>query len=103
MAQDYTVEQLNHGRRVIDFMRWDNVAFSISFLLLVASIAIISVKGFNWGLDFTGGTVIEINLSQPADLDKMHQALKILCYKTLVAVAILWCVCLLLKDRLVKN
>ncbi|MRG21944.1 protein translocase subunit SecF, partial [Escherichia coli] len=49
---------------------WDNVAFTISFLLLVASIAIISVKGFNWGLDFTGGTVIEINLSQPADLDK---------------------------------
>lgn len=75
MAQDYTVEQLNHGRRVIDFMRWDNVAFSISFLLLVASIAIISVKGFNWGLDFTGGTVIEINLSQPADLDKMRDSL----------------------------
>ena len=47
MAQDYTVEQLNHGRKVIDFMRWDNVAFTISFLLLVASIAIISVKGFN--------------------------------------------------------
>ena len=46
MAQDYTVEQLNHGRKVIDFMRWDNVAFTISFLLLVASIAIISVKGF---------------------------------------------------------
>jgi preprotein translocase subunit SecF len=75
VAQDYTVEQLNHGRRVIDFMRWDNVAFSISFLLLVASIAIISVKGFNWGLDFTGGTVIEINLSQPADLDKMRDSL----------------------------
>ena len=33
MAQDYTVEQLNHGRKVIDFMRWDNVAFTISFLL----------------------------------------------------------------------
>ncbi|MFN6882794.1 protein translocase subunit SecF, partial [Proteus mirabilis] len=37
VAQDYTVEQLNHGRKVIDFMRWDNVAFTISFLLLVAS------------------------------------------------------------------
>lgn len=49
MAQDYTVEQLNYGRKVYDFMRWDNVAFGISLLLLVASIAIISVKGFNWG------------------------------------------------------
>ncbi|MGZ9916984.1 hypothetical protein ACXYTH_28420, partial [Escherichia coli] len=23
MAQEYTVEQLNHGRKVYDFMRWD--------------------------------------------------------------------------------
>nr|WP_152696811.1 protein translocase subunit SecF [Morganella morganii] len=72
VAQDYTVEQLNHGRRVYDFMRWDNVAFTISALLLIASVAIIGVKGFNWGLDFTGGTVIEVNFSQPADLDKIR-------------------------------
>lgn len=72
MAHDYTVEQLNHGRRVYDFMRWDNVAFTISALLLIASVAIIGVKGFNWGLDFTGGTVIEVNFSQPADLDKIR-------------------------------
>ncbi|MBC4011763.1 protein translocase subunit SecF [Morganella morganii] len=72
MAQDYTVEQLNHGRRVYDFMRWDNVAFTISALLLIASVAIIGMKGFNWGLDFTGGTVIEVNFSQPADLDKIR-------------------------------
>ncbi|HIB8927586.1 TPA: protein translocase subunit SecF [Morganella morganii] len=72
MAQNYTVEQLNHGRRVYDFMRWDNVAFTISALLLIASVAIIGVKGFNWGLDFTGGTVIEVNFSQPADLDKIR-------------------------------
>lgn len=75
MAQDYTVEQLNYGRKVYDFMRWDNVAFGISIVLLIASIAIIGVKGFNWGLDFTGGTVIEINLSQPADLDKIRESL----------------------------
>ncbi len=75
MAQDYTVEQLNHGRKVYDFMRWDSVAFGISIILLIAAIAIIGVKGFNWGLDFTGGTVIEINLSQPADLDKIRDSL----------------------------
>ncbi|UBX47601.1 protein translocase subunit SecF [Providencia alcalifaciens] len=75
MAQDYTVEQLNYGRKVYDFMRWDNVAFSISIVLLIASCVIIGVKGFNWGLDFTGGTVIEINLSQPADLDKIRDSL----------------------------
>ncbi|MCW7549637.1 protein translocase subunit SecF [Photorhabdus sp. APURE] len=75
MAQDYTVEQLNYGRRVYDFMRWDNVAFGISLLLLVASVFVMATRGFNWGLDFTGGTVIEIKLSQSADLDKMRDSL----------------------------
>ncbi|APC10422.1 MULTISPECIES: protein translocase subunit SecF [Providencia] len=75
MAQDYSVEQLNYGRKVYDFMRWDNVAFGISIVLLIASFVIIGLKGFNWGLDFTGGTVIEINLSQPADLDKIRDSL----------------------------
>jgi len=58
VAQEYSIEQLNHGRKVVDFMRWDTLAFIISGLLIVASIAIIGVRGFNWGLDFTGGTVI---------------------------------------------
>ncbi|KAB8305635.1 protein translocase subunit SecF [Rouxiella chamberiensis] len=76
MAQEYTVEQLNHGRKVYDFMRWDYWAFGISGFLLILSIAIIGVKGFNWGLDFTGGTVIEISLEKPADLDVMRAALE---------------------------
>ncbi|WP_050747925.1 protein translocase subunit SecF [Sodalis glossinidius] len=57
-------------------MRWDYVAFSLSAILLIASIAIMAVKGFNWGLDFTGGTVIELNLEKPADLDQMRGALE---------------------------
>ncbi|RLR18275.1 protein translocase subunit SecF, partial [Sodalis-like symbiont of Bactericera trigonica] len=74
--QQRNVEELNYGRKVYDFMRWDYVAFSLSAILLVASIAIMAVKGFNWGLDFTGGTVIELNLEKPADLDQMRDALE---------------------------
>ncbi|MDX5628061.1 MULTISPECIES: protein translocase subunit SecF [unclassified Brenneria] len=76
MAQDYTVEQLNYGRRVYDFMRWDNVAFLISGTLLILSLIVMGVRGFNWGLDFTGGTVIEINLEKPADLDLIRDSLQ---------------------------
>ena len=76
MAQEYTIEQLNHGRKVYDFMRWDYVAFAISGILLIASVIIIGMKSFNWGLDFTGGTVIEITLEKPADLDTMRSALE---------------------------
>jgi preprotein translocase subunit SecF len=50
VAQEYTVEQLNHGRKVWDFMRWDYWAFGISGFLLILSIAIMGVKGFNWVL-----------------------------------------------------
>ncbi|WP_240775782.1 protein translocase subunit SecF [Nissabacter sp. SGAir0207] len=57
-------------------MRWDNLAFCISGLLLIASVIIMGVRGFNWGLDFTGGTVIEITLDQPANLDTLRGALE---------------------------
>lgn len=76
MAQEYTVEQLNHGRKVWDFMRWDYWAFGISGFLLIVSIAIIGVRGFNWGLDFTGGTVIEITLEKPVDMDQLRDSLQ---------------------------
>lgn len=76
MAQDYSVEQLNYGRKVHDFMRWDKLAFALSGLLLIASCVIMGIKGFNWGLDFTGGTVIEISLEKPADIDALRIALQ---------------------------
>lgn len=104
MAQEYTVEQLNHGRKVYDFMRWDYWAFGISGLLLIAAIVIMGVRGFNWGLDFTGGTVIEITLEKPAEIDVMRDALqkpvlKSQCCKTLVAATTSWSVCRLLKAK----
>jgi preprotein translocase subunit SecF len=76
VAQEYTVEQLNHGRKVWDFMRWDYWAFGISGLLLNHLYRIMGVRGFNWGLDFTGGTVIEITLEKPVDMDQMREALQ---------------------------
>ncbi|MGL9750798.1 MAG: protein translocase subunit SecF [Symbiopectobacterium sp.] len=76
MAQEYSIEQLNYGRKVYDFMRWDNVAFVISGTLLILSLIVMGVRGFNWGLDFTGGTVIEINLEKPADLNLIRDSLE---------------------------
>lgn len=76
MSQNYTVEQLNYGRKVHNFMRWGNLAFITSLLLMVAALVIISIRGFNWGLDFTGGTVIEITMEQPVPLDQIRDAMK---------------------------
>lgn len=98
MAQEYTVEQLNHGRKVWDFMRWDYWAFGISGFLLILSIVIMGVKGFNWGLDFTGGTVIEISWKNRSIWTRCanrcrKRALKSRCCRTSAAAATSWCVC----------
>ncbi|WP_101774739.1 protein translocase subunit SecF [Pasteurella oralis] len=59
--------------RFMDFRKW---GYLVSVLVMVASIFFIVTKGFNWGLDFTGGTVIDISFSQPAELDKVRVTLE---------------------------
>ncbi|WP_397470830.1 protein translocase subunit SecF [Rheinheimera sp.] len=52
----------------INFMRLKWLAVGLSVLLMVASVVGFASRGINWGLDFTGGTVIELGFSQAADL-----------------------------------
>ena len=44
--------------------QWRYACSAISILLMIMSLTIIGVKGFNWGLDFTGGVVTEIQLDK---------------------------------------
>ena len=44
----------------IDFMSRRNIALAFSVVLIVISIASLTVRGLNFGLDFTGGTLIEV-------------------------------------------
>ncbi|SET12334.1 protein translocase subunit SecF [Thorsellia anophelis] len=75
MSNEYNLEDLNNGRKVHDFMRWSKTAYIISGLLLIASVIIVSIKGFNLGLDFTGGLVAEVSFEQAADTDQIRQVL----------------------------
>ena len=61
--------------RLIPFMRYRMIAFLFSIVVTGLCIFTVATKGFNWGLDFTGGTVIETNFSQPADLAKVRDVL----------------------------
>ena len=59
----------------INFMRPRKIASTLSILLVVLSIFSLSFKGLNAGLDFTGGTLIEIKLSQSTDLEEIREVL----------------------------
>nr|WP_222102797.1 protein translocase subunit SecF [Gilliamella apicola] len=74
--ENHDVREMNHGRRVLDFLKFGFVAFVISMLLVVASFVIIFVKGFNLGQDFTGGTTVEITVTKDVNLDDLRNSLR---------------------------
>ena len=66
---------LRLGGKTLRFMSLRKVAMCFSTLLIIASLASLFVKGLNFGLDFTGGTAVEVGFSQPADLKKVRNVL----------------------------
>ncbi|MFB2651544.1 protein translocase subunit SecF [Shewanella seohaensis] len=48
----------------LNLTKWRYVSSAISIFLMLASLTIIGMKGFNWGLDFTGGVVTEVQLDK---------------------------------------
>jgi preprotein translocase subunit SecF len=55
--------------KVIDFMGKRKIAGIFSAILIIVSIISLCVNGLQLGLDFTGGTLLEVEYSQPASLD----------------------------------
>jgi preprotein translocase subunit SecF len=58
-----------------DFMRWRTVSLVIGFALMFAAIALMPIKGFNFALDFTGGTVAELMFEKAPDLEVVRAKL----------------------------
>ena len=67
--------QFLHGKMNIDFMSKRKLALVMSSILIILSIASLSKNGLNFGIDFTGGYLIEVGYQIDADIESIRHAL----------------------------
>tara|TARA_B100000700_G_scaffold24715_1_gene23894 strand:+ start:174 stop:1091 length:918 start_codon:yes stop_codon:yes gene_type:complete len=60
----------------IDFLAWRKLALIVSSIFIVVSISSLFIKELNWGLDFTGGTLVELSYPNGAEIDSIRDTLR---------------------------
>ncbi len=58
--------------KVIDFMKWRTPTTVFSIILILVSIGSLMINGMQFGMDFTGGTQIQVSYSEPQDLEEVR-------------------------------
>jgi preprotein translocase subunit SecF len=61
-------------KRDIPFMSYGRLTTSISLITFLLAIFFLAVRGLNFGVDFTGGTIMEVSYPQPANLENVRHA-----------------------------
>lgn len=62
--------------KIINFMGQAKLAVGISVVLMIISIVSLATRQLNWGLDFTGGTLVEVHYDASADLNAIRNVLE---------------------------
>jgi len=62
--------------RTFNFMAKSKIAMILSVVLVLASYAVLVTKGLNYGVDFAGGTVVQVKYDTKAPIDAMRKSLK---------------------------
>jgi len=62
-------------KKDIPFMSYGKLTTSISLVTFLLAVFFLATKGLNFGVDFTGGTVMEVHYAQPADINKVREQL----------------------------
>jgi preprotein translocase subunit SecF len=62
-------------KKDIPFMSYGKLTTTISLVTFLLSVFFLVSKGLNFGVDFTGGTVIEVHYAQPSDTNKVREEL----------------------------
>ena len=59
----------------IDFMGYTKFYFIFSGILILGTLILLFTKGFNYGVDFSGGTVVQVRFSTPPSTDEIRTVL----------------------------
>jgi preprotein translocase subunit SecF len=68
--------ELFRYKKPIPLMSKSKIFFTISMIAVLASYVLIFTKGFNYGIDFAGGTVVQVKYEEKAPIDKVREAIK---------------------------
>jgi len=74
--REFKTMQILQLKETVAFMKYRKIAMIFSALLMIASIASLAVNKLNFGLDFTGGTLIEVGFEEAADLQKLRKLMQ---------------------------
>ncbi len=61
--------------KTYDFMGKSNIFISISLILMLASYFFLYTKGLNYGIDFSGGTVVQVKYDKKAPIKKIRESI----------------------------
>jgi preprotein translocase subunit SecF len=57
----------------IDWLRWRHWATAVSVLIVTVSIALLVIRGLNFGIDFVGGQNIRVTFAQPVEIEDVRK------------------------------
>ncbi|TVP83888.1 MAG: protein translocase subunit SecF [Thioalkalivibrio sp.] len=66
---------LNFAESNINFLGHRKIAIVFSVVLVLASVLLLATRGLNFGIDFTGGTLVEVGYPQAVELDPIREQL----------------------------
>ncbi|SEQ12545.1 preprotein translocase subunit SecF [Ectothiorhodospira magna] len=69
--------KLNFAKANIDFLGQRRIALVVSLVLIVGSLLLLGFRGLNFGIDFTGGTLIEVGYPEAVELEEVRNQLEV--------------------------
>ena len=80
------LEQPVPAKKIIPFMSYRKLAMVVSLVLIVISLGSLATKGLKFGLDFTGGTLVEVGYSKVEPLTNIRNTIAEAGYKNAIVV-----------------